>query len=101
MGNRSGNYIRSWYIDVFAQNKSQRDDYTYLILGSLENTIPVYDFDEGFPDEGDTPVDAGITQLGYLESSRNRIKRIQILPELVEKLYYRSEVLFTTTYSEI
>jgi hypothetical protein len=95
LGNRSGDFDRAWYIDVFTVNKSQRDDFTYLILEALENPIPVYDYDEGFPPS------VSPTQLGYLRPENTEIRRIPILPELVEKLYYRSEVRFSTKYSEI
>lgn len=95
LGNRKGDYNRSWYIDVFTKNKSQRDDFTYLLLEALENTISVYDYDEGFPP------DVSPTQLGYLNVEKTEIQRIPIMSDLVEKLYYRSEVAFTTKYSEI
>ena len=95
LGNRKGDYIRSWYIDVFAINKSQRDDFTYRLVEALENPIPVYDYDEGFPPN------VSPTQLGVLLPDDIEIKRIAIMPELVDKLYYRSQVLFIANYSEV
>lgn len=95
MGDRSGNYLRSWFIDVFAKNKSQLDDFTYIILEAMENTIPVYDYDEGFPPDV-TP-----TQIGYMGVTESRIEKVRVMPELVEKLHQRSQVIFTTEYSSL
>src|SRR5574339_832279 len=50
MGNRErGERIRMWFIDIFAINKSQRDDFAYKILTTIKNGITVYDYNEGFP----------------------------------------------------
>lgn len=95
LGNRSGDYIRSWYIDVFAKNKAQLDDFTYVILEAMENPIPVYDYDEGFPP------DVSPTQLGYMTVTDSRIQKIRVMAELVEKMHYRSQVLFTTEYGQV
>jgi len=94
LGTRVRNKIRRWYIDVFADNKSQRDEYSYRIINTLEDPIPVYDYDEGFPPP--TP-----TQIGYLSIDDINMRIIKVLPELSEKLYYRSVVSFSTEYSEI
>ncbi len=94
LGNRTGDYNRSWYIDVFTENKSQRDDFTYLILEALQDTIPVLDYDVGFPPSSPP-------QLGYLRPDETAIRRIPIMSELVEKLYYRSEVRFNALYNEV
>jgi len=50
-------------IDIFANSKTQRDDLTELLFDSLnEITVPLYDFDIGFPvTTGDY---TGITRLG-------------------------------------
>src|SRR5574339_126459 len=49
VGNRDRVRIRTWYIDVFAKNKSQRDDFGYRILDQSNNGINVYDYNDGFP----------------------------------------------------
>jgi len=92
MGNRSGRRIRQYIINVFAANKSQRDDYSYRIVNALENGIVVYNYNEGFPSEGVTP-----TVLEHLDVVSRRIIPIEVLPELVEKLYFRSAVKFVAT----
>jgi len=43
----------------FAQTKAQRDEIGYRILDSLEQCIPVYDYDEGFPPDT-TPTNLGV-----------------------------------------
>jgi len=94
LGNRQGDYLRSWYFNIFAKTKSQRDDLSYALVEALENPIPVLDYDMGFP-----PEVTNQTKLGHLRPFSVRIKKIAIYPELVSKLYYRTQVLFLAEYS--
>jgi hypothetical protein len=95
MGNSNQMFHRLWAIDVYAINKSQRDDFGYRIIGALQNSIPVYDYDEGFPS------DVSPTQLGNLLPENLQLIPIKIMPELVTKLYYRATVTFVAKYSLI
>ena len=95
LGNRTGKEPRVWYIDVFGKNKAQRDDYGYRILNNIEDGIPVYNYDEGFPP------DVSPTQLGILVPQSIRMKIIRVIPELVEKLYWRSTISFEAIFSNI
>lgn len=97
MGNRLGKRKRFWAIDVFAANKAQRDDLTSIILNNLESGIPVYDYDEGFPPESSP------TQIGTLRIEDNSLTAtpIRIFPTLVEKMYWRTSIRFTTEYHQI
>lgn len=94
LGNKEKAFIATWYIDVFAQDKSQRDEYAYLLMSALESSIPVYDYDEGFPPSS-TP-----SKIGCLYTDNIKMQIIKVLPELTEKMYYRSLVIFTGEYSE-
>jgi hypothetical protein len=82
---------RRWYIYIFANSKAQRDEFGFKILNQLENTIPVYDYDLGFP-----PIE--VPQLGCLDPEEIKMEVIRILPELTEKLYYRADVSFVSDY---
>jgi hypothetical protein len=94
LGNRNRVQIRSWYLDIFAKNKSQRDELGYLLLNSLEECIPVYDYDEGFPPDI-TP-----TELGCLNVESLKLDIIRVMPQLVGDLYYRATVSFTAIYNQ-
>jgi len=91
MGNRSGRRVRQYIVNVFAANKSQRDDFSYRVVNALENGIIVYNYNEGFPPEVTPSV------LEHLNVVSRRIIPIEVLPELVEKLYFRSMVKFVAT----
>lgn len=93
IGNYKGLEPRVWYIDIFAQSKSQRDDFGYRILNRIEEDIPVYDYDEGFPP------DVAPTQIGCLIPTEIRMEVIRVIPELVTTLYYRATISFEATYS--
>lgn len=96
LGNRKTVKERVFYIDVFAKNKSQRDEFAYKIYNDLDDGIPVYNYDEGFPEQGVTP-----TRLGCLIPLHRKIQNIKILPELVDELYYRAVVIFTAVYDKL
>ena len=95
LGNKNQKFLRSWYIEIFATTKSQRDEYSYKILRALQDSIPVNDYDEGFPP------DVEPTQIGYLLPEDIRMDIIKVMPQLVSKLYYRATISFIALYSEI
>ena len=92
LGNRVGRKDRFWTMDIFAQQKAQRDEFGYLIIDELENGIPVYDYDEGFPP------DVSPTQLGALDVRDIRATPVMIFPDIQEKLYWRMSIAFSTVY---
>lgn len=94
LGNRKGVDIRTWFINVFAKNKSQRDDYAYLIKNEIQNGITVYNYDEGFPP------DVSPTQIGAMEILELRVEPIRVLAELVTTLYWRTQIILVARYNQ-
>ena len=88
LGNRDGLRVRKWYIDIYAKNKSQRDEFGYRLLDELKDGIPVYNYDEGFPPSV-TP-----TRVGALTVSSKSYIPVKISADVVEKLYYRATISF-------
>lgn len=86
LGNRDGLRNRIWNIDIYANTKTQRNEIGYKILNELKNGITVYNYDEGFPPNVTPSV---ISHLGVLS---RKMRVIQIIPELVEKMYYRATI---------
>lgn len=84
-----------WRIDVFAKNKAQRDNLAYTLFSELEQNVAVYDYDEGFP-PGSSP-----TQLGTLIVSKRNLRPVHVFSELVEKMYWRSSIVFYTKFQAI
>jgi hypothetical protein len=93
MGNKKLMRFRLWFIDFFATSKAQRDDFAYKLINELENSIPVYDYDVGFPPSVAPP------QLGCLLPERIRYRKVPIDPELTGKTYFRGEIYFRALYS--
>ena len=94
LGNTKRLKMNSWYVDVFAQNKSQRDEIGFTILDALETCIPVYDYNLGFPP-------TVVPQLGCLEVRDISMDIHRVLPQLVDKLHYRATISFTATYNQL
>lgn len=83
LGDRSGSRIRTWYIDVFAKNKSTRDEFAYKIHNELKDGITVYDIVDGVPTD---------TKIGHLNILQRRITVVRIDPEFVSTMYYRASI---------
>jgi hypothetical protein len=94
LGDRHGLRDRLWLIDVLALNKAQRDEFTYLIMDSLEDGVAVNDYDEGFPPDV-TPTKIGALDVRDLSSTV-----VVIFPEIQEKLYWRMSINFATTFNQ-
>ncbi|HEC63697.1 hypothetical protein LCGC14_0482890 [marine sediment metagenome] len=92
LGNRIGLDNRFWSIDVYAENKDQRDEFAYLILDELKNGVPVFDYDEGFPPS------TSPTRIGTLEALDIGLYPVYVFPDLVKKLYWRMRVSFVVRY---
>ena len=68
----------------------------YKIVYDLEEGIPVYNYDEGFPPTV-TPTQIGmLVPYDYIE-----MKIVKVLPELVSKLYWRATISFVADYTNI
>lgn len=94
LGTRKGIDVRAWYINVFAKNKSQRDDYAYLIKNTIQNGIPVYDYDEGFPP------DISPSQIGAMEILELRVDPIRVDSDMVSTLYWRAQITVVARYTK-
>jgi hypothetical protein len=83
LGDRKGSSVRTWYIDVFAKNKSQRDEFAYKVYNDLMDGITVYDI-----------VNGNLTsdEIGHLDIEYRKIQIVRIDPELVTMLYYRATI---------
>lgn len=94
LGSRVGVRNRIWDINVFGLNKAQRDEFSYLILDNLEDGIPVFDYDEGFP----PPIP---TKLGLLSVEDITLTVVTIFPVIQEKLYWRMSIMFATIFNPV
>lgn len=86
LGNRDGLRVRRWYIDIFAKNKSQRDEFGYKLLNELKNGIPVYNYNEGFPP------DVSPTKVGALQILSKTYDPVLVDSKISELLKYRASV---------
>lgn len=92
IGNRAGVVEREYYIDIFAKNKSQRDELAYMIIEALKDSIPVYDYNAGFPPDV-TPV-----QIGCLLPIRRTASNIPVMADLVDEMYYRATIEYVANF---
>jgi hypothetical protein len=95
IGNRKVMKERVWFVDIFAKNKSQRDEFAYKVFNDLDDGITVYNYNEGFPEQGGTP-----SRLGCLNILNRKVRNIEVDADLVDELYYRATVIFTAAYDQ-
>jgi len=90
MGDKDKVRIRTWYIDVFAKNKSQRDDFGYKILDKTKNGINIYDYNEGFPP------DIIPTKIGHMDILSISYEPVPVMLDESEPLHFRGQVILVT-----
>ncbi len=86
LGNAVRMAIRTWDVDVFAETITQRDEFAYRIINALQYSVPVLDFNMGFPPS------VIPSQLYCLTPQTIRMENIDLDAELVTKFYYRNWV---------
>ena len=96
LGNRdAGLRTRRWFIDIFAVNKSQRDDFAYKFLDDCDKGITVYDYNEGFPPSSSP------TAINHLSVISKSYQPIDVIPDINETLYYRGQIILITTNDKV
>lgn len=96
LGNRkSGLRTRRWFIDIYAGNLSQRDDFAYRILNESDNGMDVYDYNEGFPPS------ASPTVINHLSVISKSYEPIDVLRSSNELLYYRGQLILITQNDKV
>lgn len=96
LGNRdTAIRYRRWFIDIFAVNKSQRDDFAYRILSETSNGINVYDYNEGFPPS------ASPTEINHLSVINKSYEPLHVIRNLNEKLYFRGQLILITKNDKV
>jgi hypothetical protein len=91
----SGLRTRRWFIDIFAVNKSQRDDFAYKILDSTDRGIHVYNYNEGFPPN------ASPSEVNHLSVISKSYQPLDVIPKANEKLFYRGQILLITQNDKV
>jgi len=95
MGSKTLGWVRSWYLDVFAINKTQKDEIIFTLLEEIENDIDINDYDQGFPPSVEP------SKIGKMKIVAAKANNIQVFPELPDKMYNRATINFVTQYETI
>jgi len=93
LGNEDGLDNKFWAINVYALTVAQRDDLAEIIYRNLKK-VPVYNYDEGFPPPNPT-------RIGTLIVDNKKNTPITVFEDLVEKLFWRRSITFTTKFEAI
>ena len=99
MGNRDRIRLKTYSIDIFAVNKTQRQEMMYLVTNALESSIPVFDYSDGFP-PGVTPIQVGCMECRDILASKIPVQ-VMVEDGKASKLYYRAVVTFQPYYNSL
>ncbi len=91
-----GRRTRRWFIDIFAINDTQRDDFAYRILDNLNAGMTVYDYNTGFPPNVSP---ASVNHLSVLSDVYEPFNAIPALEN--EKLYFRGQIILITVNDKV
>lgn len=89
LGNRNGIRVRHFFIDIFAETKSQRDDIGYRLLDLLQKGIVVYNYNEGFPPN------VSPSSMGTLVVLSLKFDPYAVSADVSKTLRYRATIEFT------
>lgn len=96
LGNRDpGVRVRRWFINIFAKNVSQRDDFGYRLLHESKNGINVYNYNEGFPP------DASPALINHLDVISRSYEPIDVIFAQNDNTYYRGQLIFITKNGKV
>jgi hypothetical protein len=94
-------FRRSWEIDIFATNDTQRDELGALVFNGLDNAIPIRDYSGGFnKDTGKSVLGTDLRIIEYM-SPEDRTMRPTYGFDLYAKIkYWRINVAFFTVSTQ-
>lgn len=91
LGNEDGIDERFWAVEIYAESPAQRDDLAEIVYKNLKK-VPVYNYDEGF---------VSPSRIGTLIVRNKRNTPIIVFEDLVEKIFWRRSITFTTNFEGI
>jgi len=94
-------YRRSWVVDIFAVNDTQRDELGSLVFNGLNLAVPIKDFSSGFnKDTGKSILGADLRVIEWV-SPEDRVLRPAYGFDLYAKVkYWRVSVTYSTVSTQ-
>jgi len=89
-------FRRTWAIDVFGVNDSQRDELSDLIFQALDNAITMKDYSGGFRADGKSIAGTDLRVIEYANVEDRTMRPTYAFTSLADKKFWRTTITFTT-----
>jgi len=94
-------FRRSWAIDIFANNDTQRDEFADRIFQALDFAIPIKDFSQGYrKDTGKSLLGADLRVIENMSPSNRSIRPTYAFNMYAKIKYWRTTVGFDTVSTQ-
>jgi len=94
-------FRRSWAVDVFANNDTQRDDFSDKIFQSIDSSIPIKDYSVGFRKEtGKSLLGTDLRIIEYMTPSNRNIRPTYAFNLYAKIKYWRTTISFETVSTQ-
>ena len=89
-------FRRTWAVDVFALNDTQRDEIADLIFMALDMSIPIKNFSSGFRADGKSLAGADLNVIEYAVVEDRSMRPTYSFNSLADKKFWRMNMTFST-----
>lgn len=93
-------FRRTWSIDVFAANDSQRDELSDIIFQALDRAIPIKDYSDGFRSDGKSLAGTDLRVIEWASVDSRNMRPSYAFPSLSEKKFWRMTITFITVTTQ-
>lgn len=101
-GGELGNtwFRRTWAIDVFAVNDSQRDEISDVVFQALDGTIPIKNYSSGFRADGKSILGADLTIIERGVPEDRMMRPVYSFDTFTKLKFWRVTIIFSMTTTQ-
>jgi hypothetical protein len=93
-------FRRTWAVDIFADNDTQRDELSDMLFKALDNAVPIRDYSNGFRPDGKSLAGADLRVIEWANVERRVMRPTYAFPALSEKKFWRTTITFNTVTTQ-
>lgn len=94
-------FRRTWVVDVFANNDTQRDELSDIIFQALDNPIPIKDYSSGFRSDGKSLAGLDLNIIEWANVDDRNMRPTYAFPSLSSKKFWRTTISFSTVTTQV
>lgn len=93
-------FRRTWSIDVFAINDTQRDEISDIVFQALDRSIPIRDYSGGFRSDGKSLAGGDLRIIEWAVVEDRSMRPTYAFSSVSEKKFWRITITFNTVTTQ-